>query len=174
MEMSHYYTTEIKLKAVQMYRRGKGSTAIGRKLGVHQSQVQRWVNLYNANGAEGLSSHNRYVPVEKKKEVVREVLDKCLSCEQTALNHGVGRSSLARWVAMVRQSGDIGVLERRERKTGTKMGRPRKHEPQTELEKLKLENEYLKAEVALLKKMQALLDSKKAQNKRTGRAPSAS
>ena len=172
--MSHYYTTEIKLKAVQMYRRGKGSTAIGRELGVHQSQVQRWVNLYNASGAEGLSSHNRHVPVEKKKEVVREVLDKCLSCEQTALNHGVGRSSLARWVAMVRQSGDIDVLERRERKTETQMGRPRKQQPQTELEKLKLENEYLKAEVALLKKMQALLDSKKAQNKGTGRAPSAS
>lgn len=54
------------------------------------------------------------------------------------------------------------------------MGRPKKQEPQTELEKLKLENEYLRAEVALLKKMQALLDSKKAQNKGTGRAPSAS
>lgn len=174
MEMSHYYTTEIKLKAVQMYRRGKGSSVIGRELGVSRSQVRRWVNQYKTNGAEVLSSHNRYVPVEKKKEFVREVLDKHLSCEQTALKHGVGRSSLARWVAMVRQSGDIGVLERRERKTGTQMGRPRKHEPQTELEKLKLENEYLKAEVALLKKMQALLDSKKAQNKRTGRAPSAS
>jgi len=86
----------------------------------------------------------------------------------------VGRSSLARWVALVRQAGSIDVLERRERKTGIQMGRPRKQEPQTELEKLKLENEYLKAEVALLKKMQALLDSKKAQNKGTGRAPSAS
>lgn len=172
--MSHYYTTEIKMKAVQMYRQGKGCTTIGRMIGVHASQVQRWVNLYNVSGAEGLSSHNRHVPVKKKKAVVREVLGKCLSCEQTALKYGVGRSSLARWVALVRQAGGIDVLERRERKTGIQMGRPRKQEPQTELEKLKLENEYLKAEVALLKKMQALLDSKKAQNKGTGRAPSAS
>lgn len=172
--MSHYYTTEIKMKAVQMYRQGKGCTTIGRMIGMHSSQVQRWVNLYNANGAEGLSSHNRYVPVEKKKAVVREVLGKCLSCEQTALKYGVGRSSLARWVALVRQAGGIDVLERHERKTGIQMGRPKKQEPQTELEKLKLENEYLRAEVALLKKMQALLDSKKAQNKGTGRAPSAS
>ena len=172
--MSHYYTTEIKMKAVQMYRQGKGCTTISRMIGMHSSQVQRLVNLYNANGAEGLSSHNRYVPVEKKKAVVREVLGKCLSCEQKALKYGVGRSSLARWVALVRQAGGIDVLERHERKTGIQMGRPKKQEPQTELEKLKLENEYLRAEVALLKKMQALLDSKKAQNKGTGRAPSAS
>jgi transposase-like protein len=112
--------------------------------------------------------------IRPKKTVVREVLGKCLSCEQTALKYGVGRSSLARWVALVRQAGSIDVLERRERKTGIQMGRPRKQEPQTELEKLKLENEYLKAEVALLKKMQALLDSKKAQNKGSGRTPSAS
>lgn len=172
--MSHYYTTEIKMKAVRMYRRGKGCTTISRMLGVHTSQVQRWVNLYNANGGASLLSHNRQVPVEKKKAVVREVLGKCLSCEQTALKYGVGRSSLARWVALVRQSGSINVLERRERKTVRQMGRPKKQEPQTELEKLKLENEYLKAEVALLKKMQALLDSKKAQNKGSGRTPSAS
>lgn len=78
-----------------MYRQGKGCTTIGRMIGVHSSQVQRWVNLYNVSGAEGLSSHNRHVPVEKKKAVVREVLGKCLSCEQTALKYGVGRSSLA-------------------------------------------------------------------------------
>lgn len=172
--MSHYYTTEIKMQAVRMYRQGKGCATIGRKLGVHKSQVQRWINLYNANGKACLSSHNRHVPVEKKKAVVLDVLGKCLSCEQAALKYCVGRSSLARWVAMVRQSDSISVLEGCERKTGIQMGRPRKQEPQTELEKLKLENEYLKAEVALLKKMQALLDRKKAQNKGTGRAPSAS
>ena len=48
------------------------------------------------------------------------------------------------------------------------MARPKKREPQTELEKLQAENLRLRAENALLKKAKALVEGKKAQALRNG------
>jgi transposase len=52
------------------------------------------------------------------------------------------------------------------------MGRPKKKEPQTELERLRYENEYLRAEVALLKKVRALMEEKEKRLHEIGRKPS--
>ena len=52
------------------------------------------------------------------------------------------------------------------------MGRPKKKEPQTELERLQAENLRLKAENALLKKAKALVEAKKAQALLNGHGPS--
>jgi transposase len=52
------------------------------------------------------------------------------------------------------------------------MGRPKKKEPQTELERLQAKNLRLRAENALLKKAKALVEAKKAQALLNGREPS--
>ena len=52
------------------------------------------------------------------------------------------------------------------------MARPKKKEPQTELEKLQAENLRLRAENALLKKVQTLVEEQKAQARRSGQKPS--
>ena len=52
------------------------------------------------------------------------------------------------------------------------MGRPKKQKPQTELERLRYENEYLRAEVALLKKVKALVEEREKRLRETGRKPS--
>lgn len=52
------------------------------------------------------------------------------------------------------------------------MGRPKKREPQTELEKLQAENLRLRAENALLKKVKALVEEREARERRNGRMPS--
>ena len=52
------------------------------------------------------------------------------------------------------------------------MGRPKKKEPQTELERLRYENEYLRAENALLKKVRALMEEKETRLHEIGRKPS--
>jgi transposase len=57
--------------------------------------------------------------------------------------------------------------------TGRKgMGRPKKKEPQTELERLRYENEYLRAENALLKKVRALMEEKEKRLHEIGCKPS--
>ncbi len=52
------------------------------------------------------------------------------------------------------------------------MGRPKKQEPQTELERLRYENEYLRAENALLKKVRALMEEEESRLRGTGLKPS--
>ena len=52
------------------------------------------------------------------------------------------------------------------------MGRPKKQAPQTELERLRYENEYLRAEVALLKKVRALVEEREKRLHEIGRKPS--
>jgi predicted nuclease with TOPRIM domain len=52
------------------------------------------------------------------------------------------------------------------------MGRTKKKEPQTEIEKLRERLEYLEAENALLKKVRALVEAREARLKGTGQEPS--
>ena len=52
------------------------------------------------------------------------------------------------------------------------MGRSKKHEPETELEKLQAENIRLRAEIALLKKVTALVKEREARERMSGQKPS--
>ena len=52
------------------------------------------------------------------------------------------------------------------------MARPKKREPQTELEKLRAENLRLRAENALLKKVKALVEERRARAMANGQEPS--
>ena len=82
----------------------------------------------------------------------------------------VSRSTLHCWVSIVRRKGYDALKEvKYGRKYGkthaikhTPMGRPKKKEPITELEKLQRENELLRAENAYLKKLRALMTEKES------------
>jgi len=52
------------------------------------------------------------------------------------------------------------------------MAKPKKRDPQTELEKLQAENLRLRAENALLKKVKALVEEQKARARLNGQKPS--
>ncbi|WP_169316183.1 hypothetical protein [Mucilaginibacter paludis] len=52
------------------------------------------------------------------------------------------------------------------------MGRSKKLEPETEVEKLQAENSRLRAENALLKKVTALVKEKEARERMSGQKPS--
>jgi cell division protein FtsB len=52
------------------------------------------------------------------------------------------------------------------------MGRPKKREPQTDIEKLQAENLSLRAENALLKKVKALVEEQKVRARLNGQKPS--
>lgn len=86
------------------------------------------------------------------------------------IEYKIGKTALQRWVSTVRKYG-YEALEPSKRR-GSPMGRPKKKEPQTELERLQAENLRLKAENALLKKAKALVEAKKAQALVNGRGSS--
>lgn len=169
--MSRYYKLKVKLQAIKLYRLGKGSCSIARRLGVSRSVILRWVNLYNKGGKKALINKNRVINTLTKIDCVKIVLEQGLSCEQAALQYNIGRASLCRWVNQVRERGDYSVLNPKQK---IKMGRPKKKkwDEMTEVERLRYENAYLKAELALLKKVETLVVEKKQLEKKTGLVPS--
>lgn len=172
--MYKHHSFETKLKVIELYEAGYGSTTIGQRLLVNERRIRSWIYSYRRHGLEGLQkkSHTDSTP-EFRCEVVAQVLQKCLSCEQVALEYGISESAVWQWIRKVRAQGYDALNESRPRGRPPKtMGRPKKREPQTELEKLQEENARLRAENALLKKVKALVEAREARLREIGSKPS--
>ncbi len=166
-----HYDVAKKLDAINLYDRGYGCVNIGKALGVNESRVAEWLARYRAEGLSGLERRSTCsLCVASKGMIVREVLEESLSLEQAALRYGVSRSAVRCWVIKVRAGGYESLAEVKKRgRPPTAMGRPKKKEPQTELEKLQDELRYLRAENAYLKKLRALVEERIARE--SGRLP---
>lgn len=68
--------------------------------------------------------------------------------------------------------GSLYDVKRQGRPPAQSMGRPKKREPQTDIEKLQAENLSLRAENALLKKVKALVEEQKVRARLNGQKPS--
>lgn len=172
--MYRHYSTKEKHLAIELYLLGHSSEFIGSKLGINSRRIRQWINLYDSVGYSGFNKRT-YVQYTSdfKVEVVRQVLEKSLSCETVALKYDVSNSVVVTWVDKVRQFGYQSLAEVKKRGRPPKnMGRPKKQKPQTELEKLQQENARLRAENALLKKVKALVEKRDSQLRETGSKPS--
>lgn len=168
------YDASIKRQVLELYEGGYGSPTIAKELDVTERRVRSWITRQRHLGAAWLDKQvYTKATTEFKQSVARQVLEKCLSCEQVALQNGVSISAVLSWVSKVRSEGYDSLSQTKPRGRPPKdMGRPRKKEPQTELEKLQDENLRLKAENALLKKVKALVEARDARLKEIGRKPS--
>jgi transposase len=151
-----------KLKVIELYQSGYGSTTISRDLSIPLSIVKNWIRVYQVQGVKGLEI-KRYKPLNSilKVQAVREVLDKSLSFETVALKYQVSIYAVYTWTQLVKLHGYAALNSIKTGRPSNVMGRPRKKkEPETELEKLQSELRYLKAENAYLKKLRALVQER--------------
>ena len=95
---------------------------------------------------------------------------------ETSLKYNVSVAQIYAWRKIVRTKDykALAEIKPRGRPPKNDMGRPRKKKPEemTELELLRYENECLKAENALQKKVKALVEERDARLRGTGRKPS--
>lgn len=146
-----------KLEVINDYRSGYGCTTISNKRKIAESLVNRWIRVYQAHGIKGLEKQPRIIiSAEIKQQAVREIFDKCLSFETVALKYHVSISAIYSWCQRVKEHGYASLLTIKQGRPNIIMGRPKKKQPETELEKLQEELRYLRAENALLKKLKAL------------------
>ncbi len=134
--------------------------------------VQNWLLRYQKYGDAGLQNlpQSRYRAADKLT-VVLEFVEKEVSLQQLCLRYNLGRATIKRWARRYRAG--MPLEDRKMRQTyKDPMARPKKKEPQTELEKLQAENLRLRAENALLKKVKALVEEKEARARVIGQKPS--
>jgi len=169
------YSYEEKLSVVIEIMCGKGLKTLCRERHISINLVRSWVYRYRAFGESGLLKSTRgyyYSPAEKEK-IILEHLQDGVTLLQLCLRYGLTRSTIQSWLRTARSGGSLYDVKRRGRPPKDPMARPKKREPQTELEKLQAENLRLRAENALLKKVKALVEEEqKARARLNGQKPS--
>lgn len=153
-----------------MVANGMAPKAVGHHFGIHHSYVSEWYTRYRLYGVEGLNKQAyKHYNFEERCEIVSKCQKRDVSLHEFCARHRVSQSVLKQWCHIVDVHGyeSLRNIKKRGRPPKNKdMGRPKKREPQTELEKLQRELEYLRAENAYLKKLRALVLEKEAQKRK--------
>ena len=169
------YSFEEKLSIVSEITRGKGLKTVCRERHISINLVRSWVYRYRIFGEAGILESTKgyhFTPAEKEK-IILEHLQNGVTLLQLSLRYGLTRSTIQSWLRTVWSGGSLYDVKRRGRPPRDPMARPKKREPQTELEKLQAENLRLRAENALLKKVKALVEEEqKARARLNGQKPS--
>lgn len=162
------YRTEFKLEVVQSFLAGEGGAKLlARRWSIPEEKIRTWVSHYRLHGIDGLRPKRSAYSEQFKLQVLSHQDREQLSSRQVAAIYDIRNPNQ---VVVWRRNFDQGSVEALESK---KQGRPRvKPERRCpapantaiddSAQALREENERLRAEVAYLKKLQALIRSKRS------------
>ena len=170
--MYRRHNFEERLLIVSRLKSGEKLETLCRELQMDKKMVSLWYLRYKKYGEEGLCGTRSYhYTASKKLAIVKDFVEKGITLQEICLRYDLSRSTIKTWVRLYRQGFSLENLKRG-RPPKDPMTRPKKREPQTELEKLQAENLRLRAENALLKKVKALVEEQKALAQLNGQKPS--
>lgn len=155
------YSTELKLEVVQRYLQGNiGLKVLAKEYYVWPGDIQKWRDAYLAHGVEGLTTTHGTYTGDFKVTVVEYMHTTGASLRKTAAHFNIpSRESISKWERIYFEEGKEAPYEER-RGRASKMGikRPRKNKNTietnedllAEVQRLRMENEYLKKLNALI------------------------
>lgn len=157
------YTPELKLEIVQKYLQGRiGAKQLAKEYHVDKGDIQKWRDAYLEHGVEGLYTKPRKYSGDFKCSVVQYRYTTGSSLRKTAAHFNIPSRNLIRlWERIYNEEGAAALYEeRRGRATTMKTRNPRLPKGQTqthedlqaEIQRLRMENEYLKKLNALVQK----------------------
>jgi transposase len=163
------YEEPFKLEVVRQYLAGKGGAKLlARRYGVSDGQLRRWVEAYRQHGAGGLRRKGASYDASFKLLVLKRMWAEQWSLGQTAAAFDIRHPShIGKWERQYHEAGPQ-ALRRKPRGRPKKMTAPEPpkstampREDTRSREELLEEVKYLRAEVAYLKKLNALVQAKK-------------
>lgn len=163
------YNYQFRLRCVQSVLKGEGIKTVARQNGVQHTNVMLWVRFYETYGKAGLKSRKNQQYDQSFKLHVLEAIDEGgLSLRDAAVRFNIPSDSvIISWQKAFRQHGVAGLASKAKGRPPMKSPykrKPRKSsKPLTREEELLEENYRLRAENALLKKLQALVQTSKKQ-----------
>lgn len=167
---------EEKLQLIKRLIAGEPIKRVAKECGLGVPYLTLLYDRYKKYGEEGLNRKgNNYLSPVEKERIIRLHRDKGVSLRRIYIDYDISPAVFKRLLIQVRTQDYSSLYERKVRGRPPKdqMARPKKKEPQTELERLQAENLRLRAENALLKKVKTLVEEQKAQALRSGQQPSA-
>lgn len=166
------YTYEEKLEAVlRVVNDNMSCVESARILGADKEVVRCWTARYNHFGPEGLIMKHGTYSGDFKLSVIKYMHDNHLSMFETAVKFGIpDKSTIRKWERTYYEEGEQGLyVDRRGRKPKMSFGKIKKKELNketkedliAEVQRLRMENEYLKKLQALVQERISREDGKK-------------
>ena len=167
------YSYEFKRKCVEMYYQGNyPDTPEGISTKRFRSNIREWVRIEESCGPDALrhKAHNKNWTPEEKLELVVQVIAGA-SIKSVAVSAGINDGMLYQWVRKYKIYGYNGLISKQKgrksknpdmKKIGTRKPPKPNESEYEELIRLRAENEYMKAEIEVIKKEIALREEKEA------------
>lgn len=163
------FTAEEKLAAVQSYLEGVGGyDAVGASMGAAASTIRTWVIQYKHNGVEAFIKSYASYSAQFKLDVLNYMNEQGASSDEAAAIFNIPSSGLIRkWRKQFASQGTDALLSKKEGRLNMMKKTKKSTTPMKEsIEELQIEVERLRMENAYLKKLNALVRNKEQlQNK---------
>lgn len=160
------YSKEEKIRAIKAIESGVSLGRAAEQFGINKSVLSRSYRLLEKHGKDGLRSHLYNWTAEQKNQVLKYMRDNELSCQEVSIQLGIsGSSTVWQWEQQYLENGIEGLENK---KKGRKPRIPKAKPPKTREEELLDRIQYLEAENAYLKKLNALVAEREKRERGNG------